>query len=96
MTLLRLLLRFISYCLFYIYGIQVSPEDYSCIFSDNKEKFSCHVVLNKNRVLFRNNIHLGRFMQWAVASLQQTPSSEFSALFVKTESKECFIADMAV
>ena len=74
----------------------MSPEDYSCIFSDNKDKFSCHVVLNKNRILFRNNIHLGRFMQWAVAALQQTPSSEFSALFVKTESKECFIADMAV
>ena len=96
MDMLKLLLQFISFSFFYIFGLTISPEDFSCIFSDNTEKFSCHVVLNKQGFLFRNNIHLGRFMQWAVCSLKQSPLSVFYPLFVKNETKECFIADMAV
>ena len=96
MKMLELLLQFISFALFYGFGIVVSSEDFSCIFSDNADKFSCHVVLNKQGFLFRSNIHLGRFMQWAVSSLRQAPRSVFYPLFMRGESKECFIADMAV
>lgn len=85
-----------SYCLFYQYGEIVTPGDYSCIFSENTEKFSCHVILNKNNLHFQNNIHLGRFMEWAVNSLKHSPDSEYSTLFVRTKDGETFVADMAV
>lgn len=93
---LHLLLRFISYCLFYAFGKKVNPDDFSCLFSENPKKFSCHVILNKQGILFRNNIHLGRFMKWAVHSLQSSPQCEFYPLFVNSDDSLCFIADMAV
>lgn len=96
MALLRLLLRFISYCLFYCFGIFVSTEHYSCIFSESSEKFSCHVLLNSGDFYFRNNIHLKRFMDWAVDSLREGQPSEFSSLFVNGDDRPVFIADMAV
>lgn len=92
---LNTLLLFLNYCLFYRYGEQVSTEDYSCIFSENEEKFSCHVILNRN-LYFKNNIHLGRFMEWAVRSLQNSPNSEFHSLFIHTKDATAFVADMAV
>ena len=96
MVILQLLLRFISRSLCYVFGVRVNPDDFATIFSENRKKFSCHVFLNKNGILFRNNINLGRFMQWAVTSLEQTPVNEFSELFVNGEKKKCFVADMAV
>ena len=96
MVILQLLLRFFSRSLCYVFGVRVNPDDFATIFSENRKKFSCHVFLNKNGILFRNNIHLGRFMQWAVTSLEQTPVNEFSELFVNGEKKKCFVADMAV
>ena len=74
----------------------MTTDDYSCIFSENPEKFSCHVVLNKNHLYFKNNIHLGRFMEWCVDILKHSPSSDFSSLFINTKNKTAFVADMAV
>lgn len=54
------------------------------------------MVLNKQGVLFRNNIHLGRFMKWAVRSLECSPDCEFFPLFVNSADTPRFIADMAV
>ena len=90
------LLSFISDCLFFHFGEKVHSSDYSCLFCENPKKFSCHVILNKNGLYFRNNIHLGKFMQWAVACLENTPTSLYSALFVKNKEKRVFVADMAV
>lgn len=35
-------------------------------------------------------------MQWAVACLEETPSSSYSTLFVMNKDKRVFVADMAV
>lgn len=35
-------------------------------------------------------------MQWAVTCLENTPTSSYSALFVKNKEKRVFVADMAV
>ncbi|KAK5865838.1 hypothetical protein PBY51_020077 [Eleginops maclovinus] len=72
------LIQYVCDKLMEVYGIECSAKNILNLDSSTDDKFSRHLIFNLQNAVFKDNLHMGRFIHSILQSVLNTPKSSLS------------------